>query len=104
MRLAERKSQFKRMSYNDGDRAKWEKVLMSELISSDESDVEDGKHVKLIIRRNLNRLAAKQSFVSVEESRQDLCHQIFHYGLLLALIDLELSFQHLVYYLLLSPW
>ena len=47
-RLDERLAEFKRKSYSDGDRAKWEKVLTSELISSDESEVNDDEAVLVV--------------------------------------------------------
>ena len=47
-RLAERQSEFKKMSYTDGDRVKWEKVLITELISSDESETEEDKAVLVV--------------------------------------------------------
>ena len=36
------------MSYNDADRAKWRKVLSTQLISSDESATEDDQPVLII--------------------------------------------------------
>ena len=36
------------MSYSDVDRVKWKKVLVTELISSDESETEDGKAVLIV--------------------------------------------------------
>ena len=47
-RLDERQSEFKRMSYSDGDRVKWEKLLTSELISSDESEIDDDKAMVVV--------------------------------------------------------
>ena len=47
-RRAERESQFNKMSYNDADRAKWRKVLSTQLISSDESATEDDQPVLII--------------------------------------------------------
>ena len=46
-RQADRLSAFNRLSYNDVhvDRRKWRKVLVTEMISSDESESEDGKGV-----------------------------------------------------------
>ena len=46
--LVERLAEFKQKSYSDGDRVKWEKVLTSELISSDESEVDDDKAVLVV--------------------------------------------------------
>ena len=46
IKYTERISEFKRRSYSDEDKKKWEKVLTPELaISSDESGTEDGKGV-----------------------------------------------------------
>jgi len=36
------------MSYTDADRVKWEKVLVTELISTDESETEDGEAVLVV--------------------------------------------------------
>ena len=47
-RRAERESQFNKMSYNDSDRAKWKKVLITEFMSSDESGTEDGEPVFIV--------------------------------------------------------
>lgn len=38
-------TEFKKKSYSDEDKKKWEKVLTPEFVSSDESGVEDGKGV-----------------------------------------------------------
>ena len=38
-------SEFKRRSYSEEDKKKWEKVLTPEFMSSDESGTEDGKGV-----------------------------------------------------------
>ena len=40
-RRVERESEFNKMSYSDGDREKWRKVLVTQLMSSDESATED---------------------------------------------------------------
>lgn len=40
-RLAERQASFKKMSYSEADKQKWKKVLITEMISSDSSGVED---------------------------------------------------------------
>ena len=40
-RRLERESQFKRMSYSDVDREKWQKVLVTQLMSSDESGTDE---------------------------------------------------------------
>ena len=42
-RLAERVSEFKRMSFSEVDRAKWRKTLVTEMVSSDESGTDNGK-------------------------------------------------------------
>ena len=44
-RLEERLSAFNRLSYNDVDREKWKQILVTEVISSDESESEDRKGV-----------------------------------------------------------
>lgn len=47
-RLSERQAEFRRHSYSDGDRIKWEKVFTADLISSDESEVEEDKPVLVV--------------------------------------------------------
>ena len=47
-RLSERQAEFRRHSYSDGDRLKWENVFTSDLISSDESEVEEDKPVLVV--------------------------------------------------------
>ena len=41
----QRELQFNTMSYNDIDRAKWKKVLITEFMSSDKSSNKDGQPV-----------------------------------------------------------
>ena len=57
------------MSYNDSDRAKWEKILVADLISSDESDTEDG--IALLI---VNELTWRSSKVSHFFEKLDAAH------------------------------
>ena len=45
MQRLERQSEFERLSYSDGDRVKWEKIVTFQLISSDESDIDVEKAV-----------------------------------------------------------
>ena len=47
-RRAERESEFQRMSYSDSDREKWKKVLVTQLMSSDESDSEENQPVFVV--------------------------------------------------------
>ena len=47
-RRVERESEFNKMSYSDGDREKWEKVLVTQLMSSDESATEDDQAVFVV--------------------------------------------------------
>ena len=47
-RRAERESEFQRMSYSDSDREKWKKVLVTQLMSSDESDNEENQAVFVV--------------------------------------------------------
>ena len=47
-RRAERESEFQRMSYSDNDREKWKKVLVTQLMSSDESADEDDQAVFVV--------------------------------------------------------
>ena len=75
-------SEFKRRSYSEKDKKKWEKVLIPEFMSSDESGTEDGKGVIFVkkipwrspkvetffqnwmiitVRRNLSKPPGKQS-------------------------------------------
>lgn len=58
------------MSYNDVDRAKWEKVLVSELISSDESEIEDEKSILIV-----KELSWRSVRVSTFFSRLDQAHE-----------------------------
>ena len=47
-RFGERQAEFKRLSYSDSDRVKWEKVLTTDLISSDESELEEDRAVLVV--------------------------------------------------------
>ena len=47
-RRAERVSEFQKMSYSDSDREKWRKVLVNQLMSSDESEYEDDQAVFVV--------------------------------------------------------
>ena len=41
-------SQFNKMSYNDADRMKWTKILVTDMMSSDESWTEDGQSMFIV--------------------------------------------------------
>ena len=47
-RLSEIQAEFRRHSYSDGDRLKWEKGFTADLISSDESEVEGEKPILVV--------------------------------------------------------
>ena len=90
-RRAERESQFAKMSFSDADRVKWKKVLVTNVMSSDESGEDDGQPVFIVkklpwrseCRIFLNDLMllvplAKQSRQAVKPSHvfpKVYCHQ-----------------------------
>ena len=47
-RRSERESEFHKMSYSDSDREKWRKVLVTQLMSSDESSNEDDQAIFIV--------------------------------------------------------
>lgn len=69
-RLSERQAEFKRLSYSDGDRVKWGKVLTTELVSSDESGFEDEKPVLIV-----NELTWRSDKVSNFFMKLDKAHE-----------------------------
>lgn len=66
-RFAERESEFKKMSYSDMNRVKW-KVLVQELISSDESGIEDGEAT--LVSRNFIGVTKSQTFVKLDRAHE----------------------------------
>lgn len=58
------------MPYSDGDRVKWERVLITELISSDESETEDDKAV-LVVKELTWRSDKVSSFFMKLDSAHD---------------------------------
>lgn len=69
-RLAERVSTFKKLSFNDVDKQKWRKVLITDMISSDDSETDDGNAVFSI--KNLRWRSEKVSrfFSKLDQANQ----------------------------------
>ena len=70
-RLEERQSEFKRLSYSDGDRVKWEKVLTSQMISSDESETDDDKAVLVVNELEWRSDRVTNFFVKLDSAHED---------------------------------
>lgn len=69
-RLAERVSEFKKLSFSEVDRKKWRKIFISEMISSDESETETGKAILSIKKLPWRSEKVDRFFTKLDEAHQ----------------------------------
>ena len=70
-RLAERVSVFNKMSFNDMERQKWRKILKTEMISSDDSETEDGKAVFSVRKLPWRSEKVGRFFAKLDDNHQE---------------------------------
>ena len=59
------------MSYNESDRLKWGKVLISSLISSDESDVEEDTPVFIVKELSWRSTKVSNFFIKLDDAHHE---------------------------------